>query len=533
MQRKKFWVLIVEDDVVQTTFCTKYLRRFEDRFDIAVALDGRSAIQLLTDKITEGFNDRQPVILLDYYLPDGTGEELLPKLLHLLPECVIIVVTAYEAPEMSSNVLNAGAIDYIYKTPDYYKHLPRVIEVACDRWVIRRELEQALERARQHEAELAVALRQLEHTQMQLVQSEKMLAIRQLISGMSHELNNSLTSVIGFAQLLLSERVGDSNERALRIIAQEAEHAHRIIDKLLAFGRQQKPECRWLDINRLLERVVDIRSYQLKVSNIEVKFDLQSQIPLIYADEHQLQQAFLNLIVNAEGVLLMAELPKQIEIKSWVSNDRLCVSIKDNGPGIPADAIAKVFDPFFTTKPLGEGIGLGLSVCYGIMQEHNGTIEVTNDQGACFTVTLPISRQAELSKTVKSTKQARLLVVDDELPIRLLLTEWLEKEGYQVDAASNGKEALEKFIQTNTHYDAFIVDCKMPVMDGIEFYRALKAIDANAADRVIFATGDTVAGKTLGFLRDFDNMHIVKPFDIKKILEVLQLLLDAKNRAGA
>ncbi|HLG17941.1 MAG TPA: histidine kinase N-terminal 7TM domain-containing protein [Blastocatellia bacterium] len=230
--------------------------------------------------------------------------------------------------------------------------------------------------------------------QQQLVQSEKLAAMGQLISGVAHELNNPLTAVIGYTQLLLENNSLDAQaRRQLEVVGSQAERTRRIVQNLLAFSRQHKPAHSEVNLNELLEQTLELRAYEMKVNGISVIRDLQP-LPVIFADGHQVQQVFLNTIINAEqamagnggGTLTVKSETRLTEGRMWAR-----MSIADDGPGINPEDLGRVFDPFFTTKPIGEGTGLGLSISYGIIKEHGGTIRVESgrEPGATFVIELP------------------------------------------------------------------------------------------------------------------------------------------------
>ena len=235
--------------------------------------------------------------------------------------------------------------------------------------------------------------------QLQLIQSEKMAALGQLVSGVAHELNNPLTSVLGYTQLLMAlPSLNVQVSEKLEIIHREAERTRRIVNNLLSFSRQHKPSRSDVDVNEVINRTLELRTYEMRVSNLVAKTDY-GQIPRIPGDEHQLQQVFMNIIVNAEQAIRSAKKNGTLSIKTEyrVSNgiECVCINIADDGPGIPREHLDKVFDPFFTTKPVGKGTGLGLAITYGIVKEHGGNIRVESNpgSGATFIVELPVAVQ--------------------------------------------------------------------------------------------------------------------------------------------
>lgn len=218
--------------------------------------------------------------------------------------------------------------------------------------------------------------------QSKLLQTEKMAALGQLVSGIAHELNNPLTAIMGYGQLLLGHGLLPAQLSEAGKIYQEAERARRIVKNLLYFARENQPERSRVDVNEIVERTLALRSYELKVENIAVKCDLAGNLPETMADPHQLQQVVLNLLVNAEQALLEGRGQGTVEIKTrLLPGVRISLEISDDGPGIPREIASRIFDPFFTTKPSGVGTGLGLSIVYGIVQQHGGEITAENMRG--------------------------------------------------------------------------------------------------------------------------------------------------------
>jgi two-component system NtrC family sensor kinase len=233
----------------------------------------------------------------------------------------------------------------------------------------------------------------------QLIQQEKLAAVGQLVSGVAHELNNPLASVMAFAQLLLaSPRVQHADERsAAEAINQEARRAAKIVSNLLTFARQHQPQRTITDLNRVVEDTLELRRYALRVAHVDVDVELDPELPMTWADPFQLQQVVLNLITNAEQAMVGAHGHGTLTVRVKPSaGGGVRVEIADDGPGVPADDLARIFNPFFTTKPPGEGRGLGLSVAYSIVAEHEGIIRAENRDagGALFTIELPVGAAA-------------------------------------------------------------------------------------------------------------------------------------------
>ncbi len=378
--------------------------------------------------------------------------------------------------------------------------------------------------------------------QQQLIQSEKLSAIGELISGIAHELNNPLTGVMGYAQLL--DARGDLDDRArdnLHKINSLAMRCQKIVQNLLSFARKQKPERKLSSLNDMLERVIELRHYELSVNNIEVVRELEPNLPMTIADAHQLQQVFLNVITNAEQAMLQAHGRGKLTIRSRANRpeNRLIVEIRDDGPGIPERHLIRIFDPFFTTKEVGQGTGLGLSLSYGIVKEHGGNIRAESGpcRGTAFVIDLPIITRPDADYSISPEmkppatqfdsvlRDKRMLVVDDEEYILDFFVEVFRTLPVTLDTASNGHQAMEMLAATD--YDVIITDFKMPQMGGRDLYRWVKSERPEMANRILFVTGDTVSRDTQSFFEQTSARYLAKPFKIEEIKEqILNLLTE-------
>jgi two-component system NtrC family sensor kinase len=383
---------------------------------------------------------------------------------------------------------------------------------------------------------LEQTIARLKMTQAQLVQSEKLAGIGEFVAGVTHELNNPLTSVIGFAELMQNTELDANQKRQVEFIVKSARKCQKIVQSLLSFARQHKPERKLVSVHDLVEAALEILAYQMRTSNIKVVTRFDPSAPKVLADAHQLQQVFLNIINNGRQAIEETRRPGEIEIVSSVTGERVRIEIKDNGPGIAEENLKRVFDPFFTTKQVGKGTGLGLSLCYGIVQEHSGTINVGSKlgEGATFAIELPLappetkpSRQTEFTLKAAGTfdgRGKRVLVVDDEEPILALVRDALSPNGLELDLARDGETALAQ-MRHNT-YDVTICDWRMPGMNGQQLYEQLKAFDPKAADRMIFVTGDVVNEKTQQFIREHGNLYLGKPFTLHQIREAVRQVIE-------
>jgi PAS domain S-box-containing protein len=232
--------------------------------------------------------------------------------------------------------------------------------------------------------------------QAKLMHTEKMAAVGQLVSGVAHEVNNPLTAILGFTDLLVeSPDIPESARRDLRVILQEAQRTKQIVQNLLSFARQMPAQRRPVQLNAILRRTVQLRAYDFHSHDVEILERLDESLPEVVGDSHQLQQVFLNILNNAHDAVRETGRPARIEIMSVRNGPLVEVSFRDNGPGITYPD--RIFDPFFTTKEVGKGTGLGLSICYGIVREHSGEIVCHNNldsEGATFIVRLPAASEA-------------------------------------------------------------------------------------------------------------------------------------------
>ncbi len=386
-------------------------------------------------------------------------------------------------------------------------------------------------------SELGELYENLRNTQNQLVQTEKLASLGQLVASIAHEINNPLTPILGYSQMLLTslEDEPEKVSKYLQIIHNSADKVKRIVDNLLSFSRKDKPKREYADVNELIEKSIEFREYQLGLSNISVKRELDPNLPKTMIDSTQIQQVLTNIILNADQAIREARNNGELLVKSCVGDsDMIEITISDNGPGIPREVLQRIFDPFFTTKPVGVGTGLGLSVSYGIVKEHGGEIyaKSESDQGSVFVVQLPIinyrqfiqmQEAEEELETQRELNKQRVLVIEDEELIIALMEGILEDEGYNTDLAYNGEDALLKLRENR--YDLVVCDIKMPLMDGRSFYNEVKEKNPELANRIIFITGDP-SEDTMRFINDTGNVFLTKPF---KIEEFRRLVYELDN----
>ncbi|MFI5208797.1 MAG: ATP-binding protein, partial [Gemmatimonadales bacterium] len=304
----------------------------------------------------------------------------------------------------------------------------------------------------------------------QLMQSEKLVAVGTMVSGVAHELNNPLTSIAGLSELLLEqEGAAGAHAEHLKVIYDQAERASRIVRNLLSFARKSAAESAPLDLGDVAMRTVTLMSYELRRADITVETSIQADLPPVLGNRDQLQQVVLNLLTNAAYALgkLPADAPRRITVSVAAEPERVLLKVSDTGPGIAPESAAQLFDPFYTTKPPGEGTGLGLFLSYGIAETHGGSLSVDSrpGQGATFVLALPRATPGAIAAPARAEPAAprngagrarRILVVDDDPAVRRLVGVLFRHDGHTVDEADSGAHALR--LADEVEYDLVITD---------------------------------------------------------------------------
>jgi len=390
----------------------------------------------------------------------------------------------------------------------------------------------ALENARLY-ATAQESLARLRETQAQLVQAAKMSALGQLVSGVAHELNNPLSVIIGYGQLLLSRDVPPTLKRPLELMVSQGDRMAKIVRNLLYFARQRPPERASVDVRQVMEQTLALRLNHLTLSGIVVERDFPDALPVINGDAQQLEQVFLNLLLNAEQAILDAMPSGRIVLRARLRPDgrAILAQIVDDGPGIPPDALPRVFEPFYTTKTVGMGTGLGLSVSYGIVQEHGGRLSVeSRPRETTFTLELPITQAPVRDRAARERRVYHgvgkvALVVEDEPSVLDLVVTLLGESGWRVEAALGGRAGLDS-VRRN-RYDLIVSDIRMPDGDGQEFYEHALAHDPALRSRFIFITGDTAGDRARAFIDGAEVPVVEKPFSPMAFEEAVWRLMAA------
>jgi len=400
---------------------------------------------------------------------------------------------------------------------------------------IGRQLATTIEKVRLYE-ETCRAYEDLRCTQEQLLQSEKMSAVGQLIAGVAHELNNPLTAILGYAQLLESEGLQDRAADFVRKLFKQAQRTHRVVQNLLSFARERKPQKQQVDICKVLDETIALREYDVKVNDITLERECDPNVSPVTADPHQLEQVFLNIINNAVDAILENGPGQGGKFKVHIYNqDRFVyVAFHDSGPGIQEPN--RIFDPFYTTKNVGKGTGLGLSICYGIVKEHGGDITARNapEGGAIIEVRLPAATSTVAAETAplpgkrEGALDGRILLVEDEEAVLEFERDVLSGAGAQVVTLMNSQEVQDRLMKDS--FDALIINGKMPGGWGaIDVYRWIEE-NRPAMQRHLLFTFSSVAEPELrAFLQERNIPYLAKPFEVADlILQARRLLVKAQ-----
>ena len=491
-------------------------QRSEDRARFAeVSLPdgfGDLVMRSRTEVITQEFLPHLPPLVAEFLRADGLSSWIWVLLWSKDRPIGVMGVSSREMREFTSNDEN--------------------LMVA-----IGRQLATTIEKVRLYE-ETCRAYEDLRKTQEQLLQSEKMSAVGQLIAGVAHELNNPLTAILGYAQLLENEGLNERASDFVRKLFKQAQRTHRVVQNLLSFARQRKPQKQEVEVGRVLEETLALRDYDLKVNNITVERNIDAGLPAVTADPHQLEQVFLNIINNAVDAILESGSGGTMRVGVTQRDGYVCAEFSDSGPGIKDPK--RIFDPFYTTKNVGKGTGLGLSICYGIIKEHGGDILARNrvEGGAEVEVRLPASgQQASSDQPVVAPRrefalEGRVLLVEDEEAVLEFERDVLVGSGAQVVTAMSADDARSRV--RAEMFDAVVINGRMPGgWNAPDVYRWLKESCPGLEKHLMFTFSSVPEPEVRAFMAENNISSLVKPFEVADLISHARRLVQKIQTASA
>jgi signal transduction histidine kinase/ActR/RegA family two-component response regulator len=389
------------------------------------------------------------------------------------------------------------------------------------------------------QVEMQANLRQLQETQGQLLQADKLKALGTLVSSMAHELNNPLTTILMSAQFLQrDDTISEKVRQRLEVMETESARAAHIIRDLLLFARRRDAERKQVDFADVLEATLALQASEFELHGIRVVRQIEPGLAPICADPHQLQQVFLNLFTNAIHAMYSAHGHGTLTVRLRQQQNELCLEIDDDGPGISAEHFGRIFDPFFTTKPVGEGTGLGLSLSLGIVEAHAGRMRAENliGGGARITVRLPVDETRHVVEVPAASKaqgdtRGRVLIVDDNASVRNAIGDVLATIGHEVTVAARSKEATEHLVWQG--FDVVMVDLRLPELDGRRIWEWVVRERPVLTSRVLFMTGDMLSSEIEQFVNGTGRPVLAKPVTVAQVRAAVQAVLTTRPSASS
>ena len=360
----------------------------------------------------------------------------------------------------------------------------------------------------------------------QLIHSERLSAVGQLVSGVAHELNNPLQSILGFTELLIETQQRQQDRRDLEQIRAEAVRAGKIIRNLLAFVRRSSAERSLHAMSDLVRSTIALRAYEFTTANIKLEEDYAQDLPPVWVNREEIQQVILNLILNAEHAMRTAHGGGKLVLRTRLVDSNVVLDVRDDGPGIPEKLAGRVFEPFFTTKGVGDGTGLGLSIALGIAEAHGGLLAIVPaEAGACFRLTIPAAQPAEPNAATsdKPSLARSVLVADDEPVMRAMLQRMLMRRGFSVDLAVDGEIALS--LLEMRRYDLVFCDVKLPKMGGFALHARITGRYPSAMRGFVFLSSDRLDADAQTFIDRTRIPLLSKPFSADRLDDLLNRVL--------
>ncbi len=498
-------------------------------------------------------SDPVDLILMDVNMPDVDGLELLEKLKNhpVYQNIPVIMVTGDSDKILLKQCFEKGATDFIVKPLDEIVLRARIQSALANQTFIKEleektnELEEALEIQQSLNDNLIQTTRELQQTQQQLIQAQKMEALGVLAGGIAHEFNNLLFAISGYAEMIKEDAaeeliILDNVEQVIKA----GKRAKDLVQQILTFSRRSEPTYKPVEIGILIKEAL-----KLMRSTLPTTIDIQQQVPIgehmVLADPTQIHQIIMNLCSNASHAMLekggtLTITLERTEISSdfadWHEIKRgmyVKLGITDTGCGMTQEVVDHIFEPFFTTKSPGQGTGMGLSVVHGSVKSHNGTIAVQSEPGEGTTIEVflpeieePTVPEMSASDSVLQGQEA-VLLVDDEQILVDMLHQKLTRIGYHVTATTDSKKALDYFRERPDQFDLVITDQTMPNISGSELAKEIMTLNPNVPIILITGYSETLSpeqARRMG-IRDY----IIKPVEFSQLGKLIRQILDEDN----
>jgi len=417
-------------------------------------------------------------------------------------------------------------------TVDLLRQYARAAVLALERVFLFEAIEQQAD-------DLARMARKGQEAQSRLYQAERLASVGRLAAGAAHEINNPLAAISAQAQLML-RRVTDKKDcKGLESIVDQSNRISKIISDLMGFARPAEPKIESTIVKSVLEHALGVLENRIKIAGIEVRKEFQPDLPLVHSDSKQLEQVFLNLMINAVQAMKGGGI-LTVRLQMDPARENLLIEFADTGVGIPAKELPAIFDPFYTTKKEGEGTGLGLAICHSIIEGHRGQISVSSEPGVgtTFRIMLPLSGLSDTRQLVSRLQQGlsavptpmksavgSVLIIDDEEALQAVMTESLEQEGYEVDVAVDGLDGLEKTARRD--YDVTLLDLRMPRKEGMEVLPTLRKTKPRMPVIVVSGLAHDREFKAATQAGAFACLK--KPFDVDELLGTVRRAIKSQK----
>jgi signal transduction histidine kinase len=504
-------ILVVDDEPAEIDRLVQLLGSAGYR-QVSATTDPRRALEL--------FRKVEPdLVVLDLAMPQLDGAAVLAQLQREIPPDVylpVLVLTTEATLDTRKMAVAAGARDVLAKPVETFEILLRVRNLLDAR-------------------RLSLALQ----AQKRSLETEKAATTASLLAGVAHELNNPLAVLSGHTQLLYAAGADPMISRRLLMINDAADRCVRIVRNFLALARQRPPERSPTALTQVIDAAIEMVAHELRADDVDTRVHVADDVPVLWADPQQLHQVFVNLVANAHQAMRRHRPPRKLRISGRHDRGggRIEVDVTDTGPGIPAELQAKIFQPLFTTKAIGEGTGLGLSLCRGIVEGHGGTLALVRSDatGTTFRIDLPVlAPPARVMEAVAPPPALftphRVLVVDDEVAFAEVIAEAIERDGNTAVIAADGVAALD--LLGRESYDLVISDTRMPLLDGEALYAEVERRFPRMRERIIFITGDVLAREKREFLERTGAPYLTKPCDLDEVRRTVQRVLAGADRGA-